>query len=83
MSLSEYYDGLAEIALGWLGWTEDELFKADVNAIAVGFAGKTDMLRAVFGKSENGQASNEAKSKVSSRPMTFELFDALFSGGAK
>jgi hypothetical protein len=43
---------LAEQALGWLGWTEEQAMSADVNTIEVGMRGKVAMLRAVFGGAE-------------------------------
>jgi hypothetical protein len=50
--LADFYDRLVEIALGWLGWTEEEALVADVNAILVAHAGKLDMLRIAFGGSD-------------------------------
>jgi hypothetical protein len=44
---------LAEWALGWLGWSEDQALAADVNAILVGFAGKQAMLAAIFGTADD------------------------------
>lgn len=60
--------------MGWLGWSEDQALAADVNAIAAGYAGKLDMLKAVFGSSEETPADPQ----VQTRPMTEELFDTLF-----
>lgn len=48
----EFYDELAEIALGWLGWTETEALSADVNAIAIAHRGRVAMLATVFGGGE-------------------------------
>jgi hypothetical protein len=39
--------------LGWLGWSEEQALSADVNAILVGYRGKTDMLRQIFGSAED------------------------------
>lgn len=44
---------MAEQALGWLGWTEEQALAADVNTIAVGMRGKIAMLRAVFGGTDD------------------------------
>jgi type IV secretory pathway VirJ component len=49
MPLSDYVDFLAEIALGWLGWSEEETLSADMNAIEVAHAGRVAMLSAIFG----------------------------------
>lgn len=42
-------DRLAEIALGWLGWSEEQALNADMNAILIAFQGRQDMWRFVFG----------------------------------
>lgn len=47
MSHVEFYDKLAQIALGWLGWTEEQALKADVNAILIAQEGRIDMFCAV------------------------------------
>lgn len=43
---------MAEYALGWLGWSEEQALSADVNAIIVGMNGRWAMLDAVFGSDE-------------------------------
>ena len=73
MSIDAFYDGLAEIALGWLGWTEEQALKSDVNAIQIAYAGRIDLLTHIFGKRKDD------KPNVASRPLTPQLFDALFS----
>lgn len=52
ISLVEFYDQLAEYALGWLGWSEEQTLAADVNAIIIGMHGRWDMLKAMFGSDE-------------------------------
>src|SRR5690606_10932068 len=47
VTLVEFYDQLAEIALGWLGWTEEQALAADVNAIQVAYEGRLDMFEFV------------------------------------
>lgn len=76
ISYQEWLDQLAEVALGWLGWTEEQLFYSDLNSIALGLAGKKDMLRYVFGTGEDD------KSIVRGRdgkpvPLSARLFDSL------
>lgn len=74
--MTDYYDELAEIALGWLGWTEDAALAADVNAILVAHRGRAAMLGAVFGGSESSaQTDQHVRSE---REMTPALYDAVF-----
>ncbi|RVD66407.1 hypothetical protein [Mesorhizobium sp. M7A.F.Ca.ET.027.03.2.1] len=40
------------IAIGWLGWSEEQALASDVNAIMVGYEGRCDMLRSIFGGGE-------------------------------
>lgn len=61
--------------MGWIGWTEEQTLRTTIPAIELAVAGRTDMLRAIFGGSEPEQP------KVSPRPFSIELFDALFDGG--
>lgn len=62
--------------MGWLGWSEEQALSADVNAIAVAMQGRVAMLRAVFGGGE--QPTEVTPKDVSARPMSPQLFDALF-----
>ena len=55
--------------MGWLGWSEDQALRADVNAIEVAFIGKRSMLRAIYGGPEEPQEVG---------PMTADRFDAMF-----
>lgn len=64
---------MAEIALGWLGWTEQEAMAADVNAIAVGYQGRRDLLESVFGRSEEETPPEELP------VLTQEGFAGLFN----
>ncbi|RWE96472.1 hypothetical protein [Mesorhizobium sp.] len=65
---------MAEIALGWLGWTEEQALRTDVNAIRVAYQGRTSMLRAIFG----GEDEPEPKKQ----PITTgDQFDAMFGVG--
>lgn len=51
---------------------------ADVNTILVAYKGRCDMLRACFGGSDETAPAKPAGPKVSSRPMSMDLFDAMF-----
>ncbi|YBV97384.1 hypothetical protein M1D80_11010 [Phyllobacteriaceae bacterium JZ32] len=74
ITLAEFCAELAEIGMGWLGWTEEATLSADMNSIRVAYAGRVGMLKAIFGSSEK----EETEHHVSTRPMTMELFDAMF-----
>ncbi|ODT10505.1 MAG: hypothetical protein ABS35_42015 [Kaistia sp. SCN 65-12] len=63
---------MAEIALGWFGWTEEQALASDVNAIAVAYEGRLDMFETI------GFIKREKAAQVSARPMSPELFDAVF-----
>lgn len=49
ISLSEYYDRLLKIGMGWLGWTEDQTLDTSMPAIVLAQQGRVEMLQAVFG----------------------------------
>src|SRR5690606_23504683 len=72
----DFYDRLAELALGWLGWSEDQAMRADVNSILIGYVGKMEMLKAISGTAEYQPGGDEVK--TIEREMTVELFDAVF-----
>ena len=74
--MTDYYDELAEIALGWLGWTEDEALGADVNAILGAHRGRAAMLGAILGGSESAAPTDQHIR--SEREMTPALYDAVF-----
>ncbi len=71
----EFYDELAEIALGWLGWDEEKTLKADVNAIQIGYSGKVDMFCTIGYLQRKGQ---EPTAEAPLAPMTPALFRAMF-----
>lgn len=75
MSLEEYASGLVSIAMGWLGWDLDKAMRSDCLAIKVAYEGRCDMLSAIFGGSEK---SSPNEPDVSERPLSPELFDAVF-----
>jgi hypothetical protein len=60
---------LAVKALGWLGWTEDQLMDADLNAILVAYRGRVEMLKAIFGSSDDDSGSTKTP-----KPKDFKAF---------
>lgn len=38
-----------KVAVGWLGWSEEYALQANVNTIHLGFEGRLDMLKSIFG----------------------------------
>ena len=65
---------MAEIALGWLGWTEQQALATDVNAIAIALEGRMQMFETVgwIKRADGGRAEPAAAE------ITPELFDAMF-----
>lgn len=55
---------MAEDALGWLGWSEEQAMRADVNTIQVAMRGRVRMLKAIFGSGEDEDAPTAKKSKA-------------------
>ena len=51
-----------EIALGWLGWTEEEALSADMNAIFVGQAGLKKKLQFIYGKPDGDTSGDTSPS---------------------
>jgi hypothetical protein len=43
---------MAEFALGWLYWSEEQTLHSDINAILVAMRGHMNMLRALHGKAD-------------------------------
>lgn len=78
MSHVEYYDGLAEIALGWLGWSEEQALRADVNAIQVGFDGKVDMFRFIGYVAKVDEPAKPQAPQAPLPKMNPRLFSAMF-----
>lgn len=63
------------MALGWLGWTEEQALRADVNAIQIGYDGKVDLFcRIGYLKRKEQDPVKEAPLA----PMNPRLFMALF-----
>jgi hypothetical protein len=61
------------VALGWLGWSEEQALAADVNAIICGHDGKLDMFE-VVGWIKREKPAGKGKQPV----MTPALFRAKF-----
>ena len=76
MSLPDYADGLVKIAMGWLGWDLEKAMRSDCLAIQIAYEGRVDMLNAIFGG--GGDEASPKKPDVSARPLSPELFDAVF-----
>lgn len=64
-------------AMGWLGWTEEVTLRTTVPSIELALEGRAEMLNKIFGKGE----PEPEQPKVSARPFSLELFDAMFDGG--
>lgn len=81
MTAYEVYEHWAGVAMGWLGWSERTTMAADINVVRVAFEAKIGMLKMCFGLREVSdiEAESTPRQRVSSRPLTMELFDALWS----
>ncbi len=75
MSHRTFHRWLMEIAVGWLGLSECNALAARMTTILAGYEGRCAMLRMTFG---SGDESSSA-AKTSARPMSKELFDALWA----
>lgn len=64
--------------MGWMGWSEDQALRSDVNAIRVAYEGRCDMLKAIFGGEDDDDQPRTGDK--SGPPMTTALFDAMFGG---
>ena len=81
---------MEEAALGWLGWSEEQTLYSDINAIMVGFSGRVKMVQAMQGIDPFSDGSETPKLKGPKarhipppdklRPLTPEIFDAMFPG---
>lgn len=59
--------------MGWLGWTEEQTLQTTIPALELAYQGRCEMLAAIFGGKDSAPAVDNT------RPMTPELFDAVFS----
>jgi hypothetical protein len=81
----EYLDEVAQVAIGWLGWTEEQLFFSDLNTIEVGYRGRRQMWQSVFGTSKTTTVGTHkghpipALPDAPAPPVSASKFDAMFS----
>lgn len=68
---------MAEIALGWLGWTERDALSADVNAILVAYEGRLSMFETV-GWVTRAKNTAPEENEEQGPGMSPALFDAMF-----
>jgi hypothetical protein len=54
--------------MGWLGWTEEALMRTDVNSIEMALRGRRDLLKSIFGGSDESAAAN---GKIPATPENF------------
>jgi hypothetical protein len=73
VSHEENASWLVSVATGWLDWDFDKAMRADCCAILLAYDGKLSMLKAIYGTGEE-----EPDTNVSERPLTPELFSALW-----
>jgi hypothetical protein len=50
-----------KIATGWLGWSEEQALDADMNTIVLAYHGKTEMLKAIFGSTDDKPSKSKPK----------------------
>lgn len=60
--------------MGWLSWTEEQTLGTTIPSILLAYEGRQDMLKAIFGSSEEAQKPV----KKAARSMSPQLFDAMF-----
>ena len=74
-----YHRELPKIAMGWLGWTEGQALRTDVNSIVLAREGRVAMISAIFAPSDKpapinarfkdfAKTHNEVVSKTKRRP---------------
>lgn len=68
---------MAEVALGWLGWTEQQALETDVNAILVAHEGRLSMFETI-GWIERIKQPEKTVKPAEGHQLTAELFDAVF-----
>jgi hypothetical protein len=57
VSHAEFYEWLFKIGTGWLGWPPAVVLATPIPQLEMAFAGRSEMLRAIFGGSEKPQGA--------------------------
>lgn len=74
ITFGEHHIKLYRIATGWLGWTPDQAWNATPNEIAEAYKGRCEMLKALFGSSEDEEKPKDlamqAKLALARFPIT-------------
>src|SRR3990167_6359637 len=81
ISYEEWLDQLAKVGLGWMGWTEDEVLRCDINALNLAHLGRVDMLQAIFGKppgTSMPRPKGGGDKEATLPPLTPQAFDTVF-----
>ncbi len=63
-------------AMGWLGWTEEVTLRTTVPSIELALEGRAEMINKIYG----GGKPEQEQPKISARPSSLDLFDAMFGG---
>ena len=89
MTIDEYCDFLLKIALGYLGWSEEQALHSDMNAILAAWQGRSELLKSMItnvasilmGKDiSEGELFISSKDDTRAPNLTPKLFDAMFPG---
>ena len=67
--------------MGWLGWSEEQVLAADINAIEIGYRGRIKMLQAIFGRDERRPSPRPAPTAAEKPPivLTPNIFDSVIA----
>ncbi len=60
-----------KIATGWLGWSEEQALDADMNTIVLAYTGKTEMLKAIFGSTDDNRPSKSKPKPTAKQVKNF------------
>jgi hypothetical protein len=85
MSHPEYFDHLFRIGTGWIGWSEEQTLDASMPAIEAAYAGRIELLQAIFGKPKEQEGQPRRKLTPAEMggalKMAFRGFMAKGTGG--
>lgn len=71
---------MLELAAGWIGWSEEQALKTDVNYIMFAYKGRMSMLKAIFGSSN--EQEEERKPPDKNQILSFvKTHNALYHHG--